>query len=272
MKPKNGKRIAAGIVGGALVLVLLLAADAVAGDPVSRAWAEHRSIKYAEELYPEQTFRVLQSDGGSLFGYLVFVQSEQSEDTWFDIQTDFWFWTTDRRFEGQTPRHEFYVESGLNTRTRLEREAENAIDTILAEQLPQYRFVMEERYAFNGSSVTIGYSPHETEQQKLAETFLDYVPLDTPFSGQVLDSIPCKLYLQGFWPTAPTQADAEAVLTEVKTVLQENGYTFAHYELKLLDNSIQGREDPDPASDSNGQPSAQVTPMFQEKGAVTVVE
>lgn len=271
MKPKNGKRIAAGIVGGALVLVLLLAADAVAGDPVSRAWAEHRSIQYAEELYPEQTFRVLQSDGGSLFGYLVFVQSEQSEDTWFDIQTDFWFWTTDRRFAGQTPRHEFYVESGLNTRTRLQREAEKAIDAILAEQLPQYRFVMEETYASNGSSVILGYSPDEAEQQKLAETFLDHVPLDTPFSGEVLDSIPCKLYLQGFWPTAPTRADAEAVLTEVKTVLQNNGYPFAHYELQLLDNSIQGREDPAPASDPNGQPSAQVTPMFQEEGAVTVI-
>ena len=41
------KRIAAGIVAVLLILAMLLAADAIYGDPVSRAWANSRDIAYS---------------------------------------------------------------------------------------------------------------------------------------------------------------------------------------------------------------------------------
>ena len=40
-----------------LILALLLAFDALNGDPLSQRWAVHRAIRYAEKLYPGQTFR-----------------------------------------------------------------------------------------------------------------------------------------------------------------------------------------------------------------------
>ena len=43
------KRIAAGIAAVLLILAMLLAADAVYGDPISRAWANARAIAYAEK-------------------------------------------------------------------------------------------------------------------------------------------------------------------------------------------------------------------------------
>ena len=39
-----------------LILTLLLAFDALNGDPLSQQWAIYRAIRYAEKLYPEETF------------------------------------------------------------------------------------------------------------------------------------------------------------------------------------------------------------------------
>ena len=231
----KGKRIAAGIAGGALVLGLLLTADAIYGDPLSPVWAEHCAVKYAESLYPGQTFRVLQSGTGSLFGCLTFVQSEQSEDTWFDVQTDFWFRTTDERFEGEPPRHEFYVESGMNTCMRLGREASEEVDAVLERELPQYQFVISTGDSERGSFVDICYSPDEAEAKQLAKQFPELVPLDTPFSKEILAKVPSYLSVTGTWPTTPTQADVDEVLAQVKQVMEQNGYRFAWYNITLTD-------------------------------------
>ena len=60
MKTKNKKTktmrrlaLAAALL---LILALLLAFDAINGDPLSQQWAIHRAIRYAEKLYPEETF------------------------------------------------------------------------------------------------------------------------------------------------------------------------------------------------------------------------
>ena len=83
----SAKRIAAGVVALLLILAMLLAADAIYGDPVSRAWANARAIAYAEKLYPGQTFTVESQDNGSFWTYSTWVQSEQSQDTRFDVTT-----------------------------------------------------------------------------------------------------------------------------------------------------------------------------------------
>src|SRR5699024_3722091 len=104
------KRIAAGIVAVLLILAMLLAADAIYGDPVSRAWANSRAIAYAEKLYPGQTFTVESEDSGSFWTYGTWVQSEQSQDTRFDVTTKFWLFTSDEGGMDGLSRHEQMVE------------------------------------------------------------------------------------------------------------------------------------------------------------------
>lgn len=80
-----------------LILALLLAFDALNGDPLSQRWAVHRAIRYAEKLYPGQTFHWDERTAadGQFFNYMVYVQSDQSRDTNFAVQTRFWLLTDD---------------------------------------------------------------------------------------------------------------------------------------------------------------------------------
>ena len=80
-----------------LILALLLAFDAINGDPLSQQWAIYRAIRYAEKLYPEETFHWDQRTAadGQFFHYVVYVQSDQSRDTNFAVQTRFWLLTDD---------------------------------------------------------------------------------------------------------------------------------------------------------------------------------
>ena len=56
-----------------LILALLLAFDAINGDPLSQQWAIYRAIRYAEKLYPEETFHWDQRTAadGQFFHYVV---------------------------------------------------------------------------------------------------------------------------------------------------------------------------------------------------------
>lgn len=63
MKTKTKKRLA-GAAGILIILGLLLAVDAITGDPFSRAWAQWRALHRAETLYPDQEFYVASSYSG----------------------------------------------------------------------------------------------------------------------------------------------------------------------------------------------------------------
>ena len=95
MKAKRNKtlRIWAGVGGVVIAAGLLLAADGITGDPLSRAWAERRALAYAERAYPDKTFTVQNSYAGSGFSYGVTVGAEESADTRFDVETRFWLLT-----------------------------------------------------------------------------------------------------------------------------------------------------------------------------------
>ena len=230
----KGKRIAAGVAGGVLVLGLLLAADAVYGDPLSRAWAESRAVQYAESLYPGQTFIVTESYDGSRFEYGTLVQSEQSPDTRFEVRTSFWLFTTDDSGEDDPSSHEWLVEQRWNTAYRMGTEAAAQVDDILAEELPQYEFAAnyggEEPQ--RSSFISIGYTP---ETGAVPGNYAEYLPLDASFSKDLLQDVPTRLMLQCTWPTTPTQADVDTVLAQVKQVMEANGYRFAWYDVTLTD-------------------------------------
>ena len=234
MTNHKGRRIAAGVAGGALVLGLLLAADAAYGDPLSRAWAESRAVQYAEDLYPGQTFIVTASYDGSRFEYGAFVQSEQSPDTRFEVRTSFWLFTTDDGGEDDPSSHEWLVEQRWNTAYRMGTEAAAQVDAILAEELPQYEFAANygSGEPQHSSFISLGYDPDEGA---VPGNYAEYLPLDAAFSKDILQNVPARLMLQCAWPTTPTQADVDTVLADLKRVLTAAGYDFAYYDLTLTD-------------------------------------
>ena len=93
MKVKS-KRKMAGILAAVLIALVLLAFDCINGDPISERWAMHRAIQFAEKLYPDQTFTAENAGSMRGFCYTVSVQSQQSRDTRFYVETSFWLFTS----------------------------------------------------------------------------------------------------------------------------------------------------------------------------------
>ena len=79
MKVK-GKRKMAGILAAVLIALVLLAFDCINGDPISERWAMHRDIKFAEKIYPDQTFTADTDDSMRGYRYHVKVTHQQSRD------------------------------------------------------------------------------------------------------------------------------------------------------------------------------------------------
>ena len=137
-KTKNLRRLALA-AALLLILALLLVFDAINGDPLSQQWAIHRAIRYAEKLYPEETFHWDQrtAPGGQFFHYVVYVQSDQSRDTNFAVQTRFWLLTDDEiRGKELEPDHVFYVDHRWTTAYRLGDEAAQQAAAYLTVQAP----------------------------------------------------------------------------------------------------------------------------------------
>ncbi|HIX18686.1 MAG TPA: hypothetical protein H9860_10290 [Candidatus Gemmiger faecavium] len=226
------KRIAAGIVAVLLILAMLLAADAIYGDPVSRAWANSRAIAYAEKLYPGQTFTVKREDSGSFWTYCTWVQSEQSQDTRFDVTTKFWLFTSDEGGMEGLSRHEQMVERRWNTAYRMGEEAAAAVEEVLQKELPQYQFAGNYGAEQRSCDIQLGYTE---DSSVIPREYAELLPLDAPFDKSLLQEIPTKLSVTGVWPTTPTQADVDTVLADLKKVLTAAGYDFAYYDLTLTD-------------------------------------
>ena len=92
---KLRRRILTGLAVFAATVVLLfgLVQSGLYGDPLSDAWAQWRAIRYAEQLFPGQTFTA--PDGcwyTQYFNYSVNVQSDQEPGTYFIIEVRKWFW------------------------------------------------------------------------------------------------------------------------------------------------------------------------------------
>ena len=115
MKVKS-KRKMAGILAAVLIALVLLAFDCINGDPISERWAMHRAIQFAEKLYPDQTFTAENAGSMRGFCYTVGVQSKQSRDTQFYVETSFWLFTSDT----PTVDHTQYVDARLNTAWRMD--------------------------------------------------------------------------------------------------------------------------------------------------------
>ena len=131
MKVKS-KRKMAGILAAVLIALVLLAFDCINGDPISERWAMHRAIQFAEKLYPDQTFTAEGVGSMRGFCYTTRVQSQQSKDTWFYVETHFWLFTSDI----YTIDHTQYIDARLNTSNRMELEAQDRKSTRLNSSHP----------------------------------------------------------------------------------------------------------------------------------------
>ena len=217
-----------------LILALLLAFDALNGDPLSQRWAIHRAIRYAEKLYPGQTFHWDERTAvdGQFFNYMVYVQSDQSGDTNFAVQTQFWLLTDDeirgREFE---PDHVFYVENRWHTAYRMGAEASQQAAAYLTAQAPELHFASAYGAQGNIAEIDLCY----TEQDGMAPArYVDDLPLDAAFDKALLQKVPSRLCAQVFWDSKPTDAAMQQVLHTIKQVMESNDMPITYYDITLV--------------------------------------
>ena len=217
-----------------LILALLLAFDAINGDPLSQQWAIHRAIRYAEKLYPEETFHWDQRTAadGQFFHYVVYVQSDQSRDTNFAVQTRFWLLTDDEiRGKELEPDHVFYVDHRSNTAYRLGDEAAQQASAYLNVQTPELNFASV--YGAKGNTVAIDLCYTEQDGRTPAD-YVDALPLDAAFDKAMLQKVPSRLCAQILWDGKPTDADMQQVLHTLKQVLENNDMPITYYDITLV--------------------------------------
>lgn len=226
MKTKTKKRLA-GAAGILIILGLLLAVDAITGDPFSRAWAQWRALHRAETLYPNQEFYVASSYSGQFFNYGVTVQSTTSTDTRFDVTTDFWLFTEDRAEE--------QVESRWNTCYRMGQEGAEQIADILAQEAPELNLAGIYGTDLNRAELDLAWEPDgegagRSHPEKTPEMF----PLDGAFDMSILQKAPSRLCLQVNWTGTPTQENLDTVLQTLKQVMEANDLPVTYYDVHLV--------------------------------------
>ena len=173
-----------------LILALLLAFDAINGDPLSQQWAIHRAIRYAEKLYPGETFHwdKRTAAGGQFFHYVVYVQSDQSRDTNFAVQTRFWL-LTDDEIRGKELEPDPYVlcRPPLDHRLPPGDEAAQQAAAYLTVQAPELNFASV--YGAKGNTVEIDLCYTEQDGMTPAN-YVDDLPLDAAFDKALLQRCP----------------------------------------------------------------------------------
>ena len=242
MKPPivKTKRMLAAVGGAAIVLALLLGADAIAGDPLSRAWSRRAAVRYAEKLYPGQTFTVLYGWDGRLFRYVNEVQSEQSADTCFEIETRLWLFTDDTGPGDNVPDHVWRVEQRRNTCLRLEQAADEQLTALAREQYGE-AFAP---YIGSGHRPFVFMlccdPPHKTQQGTVscsqnAAAWGSALELDEPFAPAVLQKVPAILTACRICPGgAVTAAEKAKALRELKAFVEGVGWSADYYQVRFL--------------------------------------
>lgn len=226
MKTKTKKRLA-GAAGILIILCLLLAVDAVTGDPLSRAWAEWRALHRAETLYPGQEFYVTSSYSGQFFSYGATVQSATSPDIRFDVTTRFWLFTEDYAQE--------QVENRWRTCYRMGTEGADEIAKILAQDAPELELAGVYGAEMRTVELDLAWEPDgEGTGRSIPGNYVENFPLDAPFGPSLLQKVPSRICLQVLWNGTPTQEDLDSVLHTLKTVLEQNNLPVTYYDVALV--------------------------------------
>ena len=220
------RRIGFWLAGLAAAAVLLagLIYSGLYGDPVSDAWAQWRALRYAERLFPGQTFTA--PDGSwytQYFNYSVTVQSDQSPDTHFTVEVRKWFWLEDYGTAA-------YVTDGTTACRRVEKT--------LSEKAEQKFELLSDLSRLDGQySVWLCAVPDAasiTSFDCAVGPYAAWVYTDAPFDVSILEHVPGALDLTLYWPTAPAESDLQAVLHEAKQVMERSGLPMTYYTVTLV--------------------------------------
>ncbi len=225
------EREGAGILAAVLIALVLLAFDCINGDPISERWAMHRAIQFAEKLYPDQTFTAENAGSMRGFCYTVGVQSQQSRDTRFYVETSFWLFTSDTH----TVDHTQYVDARLNTAWRMNEEARADLAPALVDALPEYDIPYDEK-----QQCVMVILPYESGKNisDLGMEYQQWLPLDAPFEKDILQHIPAKLAVTIQTTSQPQHADLQPALQKIKAACEANGYNFATYNVTMIQRDI----------------------------------
>ena len=220
-----------GILAAVLIALVLLAFDCINGDPISERWAMHRAIQFAEKLYPDQTFTAENAGSMRGFCYTTRVQSQQSKDTWFYVETHFWLFTSDI----YTIDHTQYIDARLNTSNRMELEAQDEVAPVLVDALSEYDIPYDE-----AEQCVMVILPYESGKNAfdLGMEYQQWLPLDAPFEKDILQHIPAKLWVTIETTSQPQQADFQPALQKIKAACEANGYHFATYNVTMIQRDI----------------------------------
>ncbi len=234
------KRILAAAGGAAIVLALLLGVDAISGDPLSRAWSRRAAVRYAEKLYPGQSFTVLGGWGGRFFRYVNEVQSAQSADTRFEIETRFWLFTDDTGPGDDVPDHVWRVEQRRNTCLRLEQAADEQLAALAREQYGEAFAPYNESGYRPFVFMLCCDPPYKTQQGTVscsqnAAAWGGALELDEPFAPAVLQKVPTILTACRICPGgAVTAAEEKQALRELKAFVEGVGWSADYYQVRFL--------------------------------------
>lgn len=235
------KRILAAAGGAAIVLALLLAVDAVHGDPVSRAWARQAAVRYAEKLYPGQTFAPA---GVTTYvqplGYDTWVQSAQSPDTRFPVRTRAWLFTGDNCLGTGEASHVWFVEQKRNTCWRLEQEAADGLTALARERYGEDIALMEANACRPFVFLLCADPPQKTNDgftnsSQNIEAWGDGLALDEPMAPAALQKTPalltaCRLCEDN----TLTAAEKAQALRELKAFVESAGWSADYYQVRFL--------------------------------------
>lgn len=227
------KRNIAKILGVIIVFALILCVDALVGDPISRAMADASAVRYAEKLYPGQSFTVEESFNGQFFQYGTRVQSLTSTDTRFFVDTTAWVYTTDH------DDHARVVDSGFNTAYRQGEEAAVQVADLLAQRAPELSFAPVYGTQQLTCEIDLGYDLQENGYSDIyAQSFV----IDTAFSKELLNKVPARFVAQVLTDTTPTQEQMQTVLRRLKEVLESAGYPMAYYKITLVPTNVDSHD------------------------------
>ena len=173
----------------------------------------HRAIQFAEKLYPDQTFTAENAGSMRGFCYTASVQSQQSRDTRFYVETSFWLFTSDTH----TVDHTQYVDARLNTAWRMNEEARDDLAPALVDALPEYDIAYDE-----AQQCVMVILPYESGKNisDLGMEYQQWLPLDAPFEKDILQHVPAKLAVTIQTTSQPQQADLQPALQKIKAACE----------------------------------------------------
>ena len=224
------RRILAAVGGAAIVLALLLAVDSINGDP---------AVRYAEKLYPGQTFTVVGGWDTRFFRYVNEVQSDQSADTRFEVQTRFWLLTGDEIGQGERD-HVYRVEERRNTCLRLEQAANEQLAALAQEKYGDAFAPYSDGRFRPFIFMLCCDAPYKTDAGVTAcsqnvKAWGGALAVDEPFTPAVLQKVPVILTACRICPSGNiTAAEKTKALQALKAFVESEGWSADYYQVRFL--------------------------------------